>query len=187
MQQRLGSSDKKPSERRARSNGGRKDASTKAIEAKVLVLEEIVEKRRQLMDKPPSSMAQFRNWVDPALGLKKIGSPSTTDPNLAKHNSKLIERAYTAMKQISSMRAERKRRVYVPVGRRADKLGEELAQMREENLRLVSEVLMFKHRYNVATEKLRELGHDKELAENQLNQMRADYVQATNAKPRRVK
>jgi hypothetical protein len=109
-------------------------------------------------------MTKFREWIDPALGLKKIGSPSSTNVKLSPHNEDLIGRADAAMRQIQNMLHARKLRVYVPVGTQLDQAKEELKKANEENRRLGSEALRFKHLFDVTAERLK-----KALADSDLN------------------
>lgn len=172
---------------RARSNEQRKQYTSKAIEDKVAILEAVADRAHPFSEGLPLSMREFRDWVDPALGLVAIRSPSSTNEKLAKHNANLVGRAYTAMRAIAAMRKARKLRVYVPLGTQLDNTKKALEAAEEENRRLGSEVLRFKHLYDVTAERLKTVTADSEMHARDLNALRAEYLNATKSKPRRVK
>ena len=169
------------------SNEARKVLTTKSIEDKVLVLEDIASKVRPYVDGLPSSMNEFRDWEDAALGVRKIRSPSSTNEKLAPHNKSLVDRANIAMERVQSMKASRKLRVYVSVAQKLKKLEMTTADLEEDNRRLVSELLTFKHRCDVALERLAQAQIDRDVARHDLEALRIEFLNATNTKPRRVK
>lgn len=168
-------------------NEQRRANATKAIEAKVQVLEAIADREMPLMEGLPTSMRQFRHWVNLSLGLVTIGSSGTTDPNESPHNGVLIGRAYDAMKAVAKLQSRRKLRVYVPVGKRADKLAQELAALKEDNRRLASEALEFKHKYDNERKARKHAEDDRAVARSDLQSLRLDYLKATKSIPRSVK
>lgn len=169
------------------SNEARKILTTKSIEDKVLVLEDIASKVRPYVDGLPSSMNEFRGWEDAALGVRKIRSPSSTNKKLAPHNESLVDRANTAMERVQSMKASRKLRVYISVTQQLKKLETTKVDLEEDNRRLVSELLTFKHRHDVASERLAQAKIDLDVARRDLGALRIEFLNATNTKPRRVK
>ena len=187
MRQRRSSLGKERSPQTRLSNRERQANASKAIAAKVQVLEAIADRDMPLMDGLPASMRQFRDWANLPLGLVTIGSSGTTDPNESPHNGELIGRAYDAMKAVAKLRVKQKLRVYVPVGKRADKLAEQLAAMKEDNRRLASEALEFKHKYDTERKARKHAEDDRAVARTDLQALRLDYLKATKSTPRSVK
>jgi hypothetical protein len=171
----------------AGSNAERAARVAKAIEDKVNVLEEIADKSRPCVDGLPTSMNEFRKWVDPELGLVKIGSSTSTSRTESPQHEPLLNRADEAMRRIKSMLKQRKLRVYVSVSEKVRKLDRQNSELEEENRRLASEGLMFKHKFDESIKALRKADLERDVALSQLNNFRVEFNKAMNNKPRRVK
>lgn len=169
------------------SNAERKTFATMALKAKVEALEAALEDRgTPLAVGLPVSMRQLRAWQDHARGLRKLRSPSTTDPNKAPHNGDLITRAYTAMETIARRRSGAKLRVYVPASKLAENRKEERDALKLENQRLACQVLMLTHERNEAVKKRVDLEGESQRVVSDLAALRRDYLRVTKAQIRSV-
>ena len=73
------------------------------------------------------------------------------------------------------------------IGKRADKLAQEVAALKEDNRRLASEALEFKHKYDNEKKARKHAEDDRAVARSDLQALRLDYLNATKSKPRSVK
>lgn len=170
-----------------KSNQQRRDETTQAFERKVRVLNEIREGRRPRPDYLPGSMNQLRSWVNADLGLVRLGSPSATSRTESPHHETLITDAEDVLRSLKSMSAQRKLKAYVSVGAQVDKLEGEKAEMEERLKRIASEALSYRHQLTQALKALRDVRSDLETMTHDFNALRADHINATNSKPRRIK
>lgn len=97
----------------------------------------------------PKNMAQFREWEDDSLGLRKIGSSGTTSLKQSPHNRALIEQALDCMARLKVLRTKgRAKRPPLADQLRSKTLEIEKADALAESL--ASEVLQIRHMYEAA-------------------------------------
>lgn len=166
------------------SNDDIRSRTTQNMVAKVELLEAIVNGEIPPLPGLPTSLTKFRSWSDPALGIVKIGSSSTTAKT---HYELLVGRANKAIETLNSRRKARRLRVYKPLGEKAAELETEKRLLKEENRRLTSELAMYFHQLQTALRQKNAAETAKDLANRDVATLREELWLLTSAKPVRVK
>jgi hypothetical protein len=102
----------------------------------------------------PKSMNEFRCWVDPSLGVQRLGSPSATNRILSPENIDLIDKVRANLNTLKTQKGKPRSKAPT-LSSQLDTKARELQQQHELNARLCSQLHESMQRTDTAERDLR--------------------------------